>query len=96
VAWFAYGWLETAAGEKRTILNSLAASGNNVELALNTPLIRATAEAAVTVYPGCDLTVDTCRSAKFNNLVNFRGTPYVAKNLTVRAMEAETAHGNKK
>lgn len=29
-----------------------------------------------TIYPGCDKSQSTC-SAKFNNLINFRGTPYV-------------------
>jgi uncharacterized phage protein (TIGR02218 family) len=30
-----------------------------------------------TAYPGCDKTQATCASAKFNNLANFEGFPYV-------------------
>jgi len=31
---------------------------------------------AFTAYPGCDKTQNTC-TAKFNNLANFEGFPYV-------------------
>lgn len=34
---------------------------------------------AFTIYPGCDKQQSTC-SAKFNNLIHFRGFPYVPEN----------------
>jgi uncharacterized phage protein (TIGR02218 family) len=36
---------------------------------------------AFTIYPGCDKQQSTC-SAKFNNLIHFRGFPYVPENST--------------
>ncbi len=33
------------------------------------------------IYPGCDKLQSTC-TAKFNNLANFRGTPYIPENAT--------------
>lgn len=30
-----------------------------------------------TIYPGCDRTKETCESAKFNNVVNFKGFPFI-------------------
>lgn len=94
--YFAFGWIETEEGEKRTILGSSAADGEEIEIRINAPFIRTEETMTATLYPGCDGNVSTCRSAKFNNLTNFGGMPYVTKNLTVRAMEAETSHGNKK
>jgi uncharacterized phage protein (TIGR02218 family) len=32
---------------------------------------------AFTIYPGCDKTQTSCGPAKFNNLINFAGQPYV-------------------
>jgi uncharacterized phage protein (TIGR02218 family) len=34
---------------------------------------------AFTVYPGCERTQDACGPAKFNNLANFGGEPYVPR-----------------
>lgn len=52
-----------------------AAAG--VSLSLSYPLLNAPATGdAFTVYVGCDHTQNTC-TVKFNNLVNFRGFPYV-------------------
>jgi uncharacterized phage protein (TIGR02218 family) len=31
----------------------------------------------VTLYPGCDKTIDTCKN-KFNNNLNFQGEPHFA------------------
>lgn len=47
------------------------------ELTLSYPLPKAPGVGDVfTAYPGCDKRQDTC-GAKFNNLINFRGFPYV-------------------
>lgn len=46
-----------------------------VNLSYPLPVIPGVAD-AFTAYPGCDKTQATCTS-KFNNLVNFRGFPYV-------------------
>jgi uncharacterized phage protein (TIGR02218 family) len=60
-------------GLRRTV-KSQDASGN---LQLIQPLPAAPANGdTFTAYPGCDLKQGTC-SAKFNNLVNFRGQPYI-------------------
>ncbi len=52
-------------------------SATGTALALTYPMSALPAAGdAFTVYPGCDHTSATCR-AKFNNLTNFRGFPFV-------------------
>lgn len=61
------------AGFRRTVKHQ-DASGN---LTLVAPLpATPVAGNAFTAYPGCDLQQSTC-TAKFNNLIHFRGQPYI-------------------
>src|SRR5690606_27902645 len=48
--------------------------GDTIEITY--PIPGLTSLDTVTVYPGCDHTLDTCRS-KFNNVVNYGGFPYI-------------------
>lgn len=75
--YFAGGMLKTTEGYLRYITSHF---GNKVFLM--TP-IRSLAEevdnngsAAVTLYPGCDHTIDTCKN-KFNNIENYGGFPWI-------------------
>lgn len=49
-------------------------TGDTIEITY--PIPELTSLDTVTVYPGCDHTLDTCRS-KFNNVVNYGGFPYI-------------------
>lgn len=60
-------------GLRRTV-KSQDASGN-LQLIQPLPVAPANGD-TFTAYPGCDLKQGTC-SGKFNNLVNFRGQPYI-------------------
>ena len=47
-------------------------------LTLLTPLLQACTNGdTFNAYPGCDRTKATCESSKFNNVVNFKATPFV-------------------
>jgi hypothetical protein len=62
-----------AAGLRRTVKTQDAAG----LLTLVAPLPAAPGNGnTFTAYPGCDLSMSTCGS-KFNNLLNFRGTPFI-------------------
>jgi uncharacterized phage protein (TIGR02218 family) len=60
-------------GLRRTI-KSQDASGN-LTLVLPLPAAPGVGD-TFTAYPGCDLSKGTC-SAKFNNLIHFRGMPFI-------------------
>lgn len=76
--------------ETRTIIGS---SGSTVTMAHR--FSRVAVGAAVTVYPGCDLTAATC-ATKFDNFANYGGHPKMDKNLTLKAIKLKTAAGGKK
>jgi uncharacterized phage protein (TIGR02218 family) len=65
-------------GQSRSI--KLHTSGSPALLNLVVPFYAAPgAGDAFTVYPGCERTQDACGPAKFNNLANFGGEPYVPR-----------------
>ena len=68
-------WENAANGniEMRFIRSSYGTDGR---ILLNTFALNLPAGTAVTLYPGCDHQLATCR-AKFSNVVNYRGTPYI-------------------
>jgi len=63
--------LRLSDGERRLIT-----SQQGVSLSLNYPFRELLVGDAVEIYAGCDHTIDTCK-AKFNNVVNFGGHPYI-------------------
>ena len=62
-------------GFSRTVQAHTIGSPSTVALISPFPSVRSTGD-AFTMYPGCDKQQSTC-SAKFSNLINFRGTPYI-------------------
>lgn len=53
-------------------------SGSTATVVFAAPLLTAPAAGdTFNIYPGCDKAMSTCSSAKFNNLANFRGWPFV-------------------
>jgi len=68
--WFNGGMIQYA-GNYRFILSHV---GNSITL--SRPLAGLTAGISVDLYAGCDHAKETC-SAKFNNIVNFGGFPWV-------------------
>ena len=96
--WFAEGFIETGVGnqfERRTILASTAASGENVTLTLNAAFYFAEAPDAVVVLPGCDGLPDTCIT-KFANFRNFGGHRAAFRNLTIKGLETPEIDAAKK
>lgn len=68
------GWLK--AGEIITPTERrLIVEHNGAEITLNYPFRAMAAGMEVTLYAGCDHSIETCDD-KFNNLVNFLGFPY--------------------
>lgn len=59
--------------EMRFIRSSYSATG---KILLNSFALNMVAGQSVTLYPGCDHQLATCRS-KFKNVVNYRGVPYI-------------------
>lgn len=69
------------AGFSRTVkIHTKAGSISTFTLLSPLPAVPAQGD-TFTIYPGCDKTKATCQ-AKFNNLANFRGYPYVPVNET--------------
>jgi len=70
--WYTAGWLEVPGGEKRTVKSHVTDT-----IVLLRPF-RVAPEPGDTLhaFAGDDRTLATCKN-KFNNLVNFRGFPYV-------------------
>ena len=89
--WFAGGWIEigtagTSTWQRRAILTSTAPVSGALTLTLHKPFDPLPADnAPVTLYPGCDLTRETCRAynagtnprGKFDNYAAFGGHPEV-------------------
>ena len=76
--WFNEGVVTFTSGDNdgRSIeIKTWTQSGGAVQLHLPMPQ-PITVGDTLTLYPGCDKTVGTCVS-RFNNVVNFRGEPYV-------------------
>lgn len=75
--WFDLGSLQftggALAGTRRSVKRW---SGGAIALLNPLPAAPAITD-AFTVWPGCDRSKATCESAKFNNLVNFKGYPFV-------------------
>jgi uncharacterized phage protein (TIGR02218 family) len=96
--YFAYGYLETGTGAERevkTIIQSTAPSAGQIELILATPLRYAIATDSAEITPGCGGSYSEC--VAWSNQANFPGIQYVpGNNLSVKAIEIETANGNKK
>lgn len=67
-------------GISRTVKTYIAGTPGTVSLIVPLPVAPAVGD-TFTIYPGCDKQQSTCQS-KFNNLVNFRGFPYVPENST--------------
>src|SRR5215472_2557101 len=97
--YFAGGWLDTGSGntlEHRGILHSSAGSGNNVNLTIDRPILKAHANGVVSMYPGYDGSIDQC-DTKFGNRINFGGHAYVPDvNPGVKAMKPIQTQGGKK
>lgn len=72
--WFNGGICVTASGFKFEIAN-YAQGTQKFTSYLPVCASRLTAGEAITVYPGCDKTIATCRT-KFNNVINFQGEPH--------------------
>jgi uncharacterized phage protein (TIGR02218 family) len=69
--WFNQGTFITGSGFKATIANWVQ-SALKITTYQPNGLARLTAGEAITLYPGCDKTAETCR-VKFNNRINHQG-----------------------
>jgi len=69
--WFTGGFVETPQGDRRLIL-----SHEGTAIRIMVPFEAPVQGTSVSVYSGCDHRPTTCRG-KFQNLVNFRGFPYI-------------------
>jgi len=67
--------LHVASTERRFVLKQTGTT-----LTLNAPFVGASIGDALLIFAGCDHTQTTCK-AKFNNLVNFGGTPLMNSNI---------------
>jgi uncharacterized phage protein (TIGR02218 family) len=95
--WFALGWIQTGSGTTFEIMGILKSedAGAGIELWLVTPLRYAIVGQSVKIYPGCDKSLATC-VAKYDNLDNFGGHPFVPRrNLTIAALPIATSGGKK-
>lgn len=96
--YFALGWLETGSGQQTEIRGidvSSAEGDGQITLTLSSPLNFWSEDAVGKIYPGCDGAAATC-DTKYNNFRRWGGHVMSPTNLSVRAMQAETANGNKK
>lgn len=74
--YFTMGWVEYS-GHKRRIVKH---EGNKITLFYPIPDLELDSSGAtIDVYPGCDLSMRTCKN-KFSNLSNFGGCPYIPFN----------------
>jgi uncharacterized phage protein (TIGR02218 family) len=75
---FNQGTLTFSSGINAGVTANVKSAIAGVSLDLSYPLLNApSAGDAFTVYFGCDHTMATCGSPKFNNLANFRGFPFI-------------------
>lgn len=78
-AYFSLGKIKMTSGVCNNVWRGVKqyTSGSPSTLTLTSPFpLTPSAGDTFTVYPGCDKQQATC-SSKFNNLVNFRGFPYI-------------------
>lgn len=74
--YFALGSIQFTSGVNNSIRRSVRGFSGGV-LVLALPLVSAPAAGdSLTGYPGCDKLQGTC-SGKFNNVINFRGFPFI-------------------
>ena len=74
--WFSQGYVIFNSGQNAGLRRTIK-SGTQSQLVLAYPLPSAPAAGdTVTLYPGCDHTLATCK-AKFNNAGRFRAMPYI-------------------
>ncbi|MBF0402299.1 MAG: DUF2163 domain-containing protein [Magnetococcales bacterium] len=74
--WFDQGYVQFSSGALAGVRRTVKSYTPGVfQLLLPLPSIPAVGD-GFTAYPGCDKTQATC-AAKFNNLINFRGFPYI-------------------
>ncbi|EPT3443578.1 DUF2163 domain-containing protein, partial [Neisseria gonorrhoeae] len=80
--WFSQGVIKFAGGRNAGLSRTVKAHGGNTfELALRLPYPPQAGD-AFKVYPGCDKRRDTCKD-KFDNIVHFRGFPFIPSADTV-------------
>lgn len=94
--WFAFGYLEWASGPNagraaEIMLHELASGVVTITL-LEAPVRPIDTGHRFTIRAGCDKRAETC-SAKFSNIVNFRGFPHIPGQDTVlRYASADGGH----
>ena len=96
--WFALGWVEIGTGatfELRAIDHSTVVSGGSIQLTLNSAFTLSHTGQTATFYAGCNGARVTC-DVKFDNFQRWGGHNIAPQNLSVQAVPAEYANGNKK
>lgn len=68
--YFTMGYVQTALGARMIVAHS------GTSLTLNAPIPGLVATDSITLYPGCDLTLETC-TAKFSNDLNYGGFRWI-------------------
>ncbi|MDO5704260.1 MAG: DUF2163 domain-containing protein [Paracoccus sp. (in: a-proteobacteria)] len=94
--WFAFGFLEwtsgTNIGRLAEVMMHEVASGIVTITLLETPVRPVATGHAFTVRAGCDKRAETC-TAKFANIVNFRGFPHIpGQDTVIRYATADGGH----
>ena len=80
--WFSQGVIKFTSGRNAGLSRTVKVhSGNTFEFALRLPYPPQAGD-VFKVYPGCNKRQDTCKN-KFNNIVHFRGFPYIPSADTV-------------
>ena len=72
---FAYGEVEFTSGANNGVLYEVKGNVDNVITLQITPTFPIEVGDTLDIVKGCNRTVDSCKS--FNNIVNFRGEPYI-------------------
>ena len=80
--WFSQGVIKFTSGRNAGLSRTVKAhNGNTFEFALRLPYPPQAGD-VFKVYPGCNKRQDTCKN-KFDNVVHFRGFPYIPSADTV-------------
>lgn len=81
--WFNEGIIEFLSGANAGVTRTIKThTTNRIEVTLTLPNIVQVGD-TFRLLAGCDRTMTTCK-AKFNNLLNYRGYPYLPQNETIR------------